>query len=78
MVSGRVRPVVPSFFVPLAAYAAWTLVSVAGSPQPIDSLVDAKEILLFLVVPAVYGLARGPRGHRAGHRGPVGGAPQRR
>ena len=61
VVSGRVRPVVPSFFVPLAAYAAWTLVSVAGSAQPIDSLVDAKEILLFLVVPAVYGLARGPR-----------------
>ena len=61
VVSGRVRPVVPSFFVPLAAYAAWTLVSVAGSARPVDSLVDAKEILLFLVVPAVYGLARGPR-----------------
>jgi O-antigen ligase len=61
VVAGRVRPVVPFFFVPLVAYSAWTLVSVAGSAQPIDSLVDAKEILLFLVVPAVYGLARGPR-----------------
>ena len=61
VVTGRVRPVVPFFFVPLAAYAAWTLVSVAGSTQPIDSLVDAKEVLLYLVVPAVYGLARGPR-----------------
>ncbi len=61
VVSGRMRPVVPSFFVPLAAYAAWTLVSAAGSPQPIRSLVEAREVLLFLVVPAVYGLARGPR-----------------
>ena len=60
-VPGRVRPLVPSFFVPLAAYAAWTLVSVAGSAQPLASLVDAKEVLLFLVVPVVYGLARGPR-----------------
>ena len=60
-VAARARPGVPSFFLPLVAYAAWTLVSVAGSPQPIDSLVDAKEVLLYLVVPAVYGLARGPR-----------------
>ena len=61
VVAGRVRPVVPFFFVPLVAYSAWTLVSVAGSAQPIDSLVDAKEVLLYLAVPAVYGLARGPR-----------------
>ncbi|MCY4074055.1 MAG: O-antigen ligase family protein [Acidobacteria bacterium] len=58
---GRLRPAVPAFFLPLAAYAAWTLVSVAGSARPIDSLVDAKEVLLFLVVPVVYGIARGRR-----------------
>ena len=61
VVTGRTRPVVPSFFVPLAAYSAWTLLSVAGSADPLASLVDAKEVLLFFVVPAVYGLARGSR-----------------
>ena len=60
-VAARARPAFPAFFLPLAAYSAWTLVSAAGSPQPVDSLVEAREVLLFLVAPAVYGLARGPR-----------------
>ena len=56
-----VRPAVPSFFWPLVAYTGWTLVSVAFSDQPMTSLVDAKEVLLFLVVPVVFQLARGAR-----------------
>ena len=52
----------PAFFPPLAAYAAWTLlVSVPFSLAPWTSLVESREVLLFLVVPVVHGLARGER-----------------
>jgi O-antigen ligase len=49
----------PAFFVPLLAYAAWTLVSAAASPQPIASLVDSRQVLLFFMVPVVATFARG-------------------
>jgi len=52
----------PSFFWPLAVYAGLTLVSVAGSLDPLASLFDAKEIVLFLVVPLAHRLARGRAG----------------
>ena len=51
----------PGFFGPLLAYAVWTLLTVAFSLDPMTSLVDSKEVLLFLVVPIVYRLARGAR-----------------
>lgn len=53
------RPQAPAFFRPLAVYAGLTLVSAAASADPAASLIDAKEVLLFLIVPVVYRLARG-------------------
>ena len=56
------RPPAPPFFAPLAAYAAWTLlVSVPFSLAPLTSLVESREVLLFLVAPVVHRLARGER-----------------
>ena len=55
------RPAVPGFFWPLAAYAGWTLVSVAFSIDPAASLIESREVLLFLTVPVVYRLAQGER-----------------
>ena len=52
---------VPRFFYALAAYAALTLVSAAFSDDPNASFVDSKQLILFLVVPMVYALARGTR-----------------
>jgi O-antigen ligase len=63
VISHRERVEVPRFFWPLAALAVWTLVSAAYSRQPRTSFADAKQLLLFLVVPVVYRLATGRRGH---------------
>lgn len=53
---------VPSFFLPLSAYAAWTLLaSVPFSLEPLTSLIESREVLLVLVVPVVHGLAHGER-----------------
>lgn len=63
----RQEPVeVPSFFWPLGAYAAVTLLSTAASVNPGVSLVDSKQLVLFLIVPLVYRLARGQRAHTFG------------
>jgi O-antigen ligase len=51
----------PRFFYPLAAYAAATLVSAAFSDDPNASFVDSKQLVLFLIVPMVYDLARGTK-----------------
>jgi O-antigen ligase len=51
----------PAFFWPLVAYAAWTLLSAGFSVDPVASLVDCKQLLLFLLVPVVYDFARGSR-----------------
>ena len=61
LVTERERPEAPPFFVALIAYVVLTLVSVVFSLDPGKSIVDAKEILLFLVVPVVFRLARGHR-----------------
>ena len=56
------RPAAPAFFAPLAAYAAWTLLaSVPFSSAPVTSLVESREVLLFLVVPIVCAFAHGER-----------------
>src|SRR5262245_17400454 len=52
----------PRFFWPLLAYAAITLVSAAFSIDPRGSLVDSKQLVLFLIVPVVYRFATGSRG----------------
>jgi O-antigen ligase len=55
------RPAWPPFFMALAAYAGITLVASAFSLDPVASLIDSKQLLLFLLVPAVYDIARGER-----------------
>jgi O-antigen ligase len=52
---------VPGMFVPLIIYAVLTLVSSAFAIDPRASFIDDKQLVLFLIVPAVYYLARGPR-----------------
>lgn len=62
IVTKRERVTAPRFFVPLLVYAALTLVSAAFSPEPVRSLVDSRELVLFLIVPLVYRFATGMRG----------------
>ena len=61
LVVGRERLELPPFAWPLAGYMAWTLLAVAFSLHPARSLSDQRELLLFLIVPAVYRIARGRR-----------------
>ena len=58
LVTRHERPTAPPFFGALLVYAAATLLSVLFSLEPAISLIDSREILLFLVVPLVYRLAR--------------------
>ncbi len=55
------RPPVPAFAWPLALYALLTVVSAAVSRDPATSLADCKQLVLFLMVPAVAHLCRGSR-----------------
>jgi len=59
LVAHRERVEVPVMFWPLVAYSALTIISAAASLDPVASVADGKEILLFLIVPVVYRLARG-------------------
>ena len=52
----------PAFFWPLVVYAGATLVSAAFSSDPRTSLIDCKQLVLFLIVPLTYRLATGSRG----------------
>jgi O-antigen ligase len=61
IVQDRTLPAVPRFFWPLVAYAAVTVVISAFSLDPSTSIVDDKQLLLFVIVPAVYQIARGER-----------------
>jgi len=55
------RPTAPTFFLALLVYGGFTLLSSLFSIDPLESLVDSRELALFLIVPAVYDLARGHR-----------------
>jgi hypothetical protein len=44
---------------PLAVYAGATLVSAAFSLDPMTSVIDSKQLVLLLIVPMVYQVARG-------------------
>lgn len=55
------RLAAPPFFWPLVAYAALTLVSAGFSIDPRESFTDSKQLVLFLLVPITYDLARGAR-----------------
>jgi len=61
IVQERTPPAVPRFFWPLAAYAAVTLIVSAFSLDPRTSIIDDKQLVLFVIVPAVYQIARGER-----------------
>jgi putative inorganic carbon (HCO3(-)) transporter len=58
----RERIDVPRLFWPLLAYAGLTLVSAAFSSQPLVSLINCKQLVLFAIVPLVYRFVSGPRG----------------
>lgn len=51
----------PAFFWPLVAYAALTLASAGFSLDPEVSFVDCKQLVLLMLVPLTYDLARGAR-----------------
>ena len=55
------RVEVPRMFWMLVAYGAATLVSSIFSGDPTLSLVDCKQLVVFLIVPVVYRMARGER-----------------
>jgi len=56
LVAGRQPFRAPRIFWPLVVYAGLTLVSASFSPQPKTSLVDCKQLVLFLLVPITYQL----------------------
>ena len=57
----RALPSAPPWFTALGGYALLTLLASAFSVDPSESFIDSRQLLLFLVVPAVYDLARGGR-----------------
>ena len=63
LVVRRERFEAPTFFWPLLAYGGATLVSAALSPDPRTSLIDCKQLVLFLLVPLVYRFVNGTRAH---------------
>ncbi|HEX4346697.1 MAG TPA: O-antigen ligase family protein [Vicinamibacterales bacterium] len=62
VISRKERVEVPRFFWFLVAYGAITLVSAAFSPEPVVSLIDCKQLVLFLLVPLTYRFFTGDRG----------------
>jgi O-antigen ligase len=62
VVSRRERFEVPRFFWALLAYGAATLVSALFSANLARSLIDCKQLVLFLIVPIVYRFMSGERG----------------
>jgi O-antigen ligase len=61
MVQDRSLPAVPRIFWPLAAYGVVTVIISLFSQDPRTSIVDDKQLLLFVIVPAVYQIARRER-----------------
>jgi putative inorganic carbon (HCO3(-)) transporter len=62
IVTNRERVTAPRFFVPLAIYAALTVVSALFSADRGRSLLDTKQLVLFLIVPLIYRFTSGERG----------------
>ena len=59
LVRDRARPAAPAFMLPLILYAGATLASAAFSLDPMASFIDSKQLVLLLIVPMVYQVARG-------------------
>jgi len=57
LVRDRRRPSAPAFFLPLAIFAACTLVSSIFSLDPRASFIDDRQLLLLAIVPIAYNLA---------------------
>lgn len=55
----------PAFLLPLGLYALMTLVSSVFSSDPVESLKDSKQLLMFFMVPIVARFARGQRATQA-------------
>src|SRR5215510_3872105 len=51
----------PPFFWPLLVYAGFTLISAGFSRDPQVSFTDCKQLVLLMLVPLTYDLARGGR-----------------
>jgi len=54
-------PSLPRFVMPLGIYVGWTLLSAGMSRDPVVSVPDTKQLVLFLLVPLVFEFARGAR-----------------
>jgi O-antigen ligase len=65
LATGRTRFAAPAFFRPLLVYGVLTLVATVFSVEPLASLADDKQLVLFLIVPIVYDVARGARARTA-------------
>jgi O-antigen ligase len=61
---GRLRLSMPAFVLPLGVYAGLTLASTVFSLDPIASLKDSRQLVLFLMAPMVATLCTGPRALR--------------
>ena len=59
----RERPDAPPWFWPLLAYVGLSLLATAFSLDPFRSLGASKQMVLYLIVPATYSIARGRRAH---------------
>ena len=59
LVRDHARPAAPAFMLPLVLYAGATLASAAFSLDPMASFIDSKQLVLLLIVPMVYQVARG-------------------
>jgi O-antigen ligase len=53
VIEGR-RPSAPRWAIPLVLYGAWTLLSALLSADPRTSVVDCKQLVLFLIIPLTY------------------------
>jgi O-antigen ligase len=67
LVVPRAPPDAPPWFWPLLAYVGVSLVATATSLDRSQSLGPTKQMLLYLVVPAAYSIARGQRAHTIMH-----------
>jgi O-antigen ligase len=54
LIKNRRLPRFPSFFWPLLVYSLFSLISAFLSVNPEISLIDSRELLLFLIIPLVY------------------------
>src|SRR5207249_5081091 len=54
LVAEHRRPSAPRWAIPLLLYAGWTLLSAFLSADPRTSIVDCKQLVLFLIVPLTF------------------------